>query len=171
MIRLEYAGHVYELSSYTATWAQAQTDAAARTYRGMPGHLVTFMGDTEGPAVAAFFKASSFWIAASDAAKEETWVWTAGPEAGLPARMLWGTNEPNGKATENCGEMIRSSNKSNDADCAKKLAFVIEYECSLSVSIDGCPGMIATRNTAYSFLLRDESLLSFFYIHLCFGFV
>jgi hypothetical protein len=163
IIRFEYAGHVYELSSYTATWAQAQTDAAARTYRGMPGHLVTFMGDMEGPAVAAFFKASSFWIAASDAAKEKTWLWTAGPEAGMPAQMLWAPKEPNGDTGENCGEMIRSSNKFHDLSCAKKLLFVIEYECDLSVSIDGCTGMIATmRNTAYPFLLRDESMLSFF---------
>jgi hypothetical protein len=145
-IRFEHAGHFYELSSKAATWPQAHRAAAGRTYRGMPGHLVTFMGDTEGPAVAAFFNVDSFWIAASDAAKEKTWLWTAGPEAGMPARMLWAPKQPNGDTGENCGEWIRSSNKTNDANCGNWLGFIIEYECDLSVSIDGCTGTIATRN-------------------------
>jgi hypothetical protein len=139
----EYAGHFYERPLYNADWAQAQADAASRTYRGLRGHLVTFMGDIEGPAVASFFGISTFWIAASDSNSEGTWIWTAGPETGQTALMLWNAEEPNGGTGENCAELALPSSRFSDKACTIKQAFVIEYECDLAASIDGCFGIHA----------------------------
>jgi hypothetical protein len=141
---VEYAGHFYELSTGAATFDQAKAQAAASTYRGLRGHLVTFHGTTEGPAVAALVGASPFWTAASDNTTEGAWVWTAGPEAGksVDPVLQWHKNEPSGAKTENCGEygLRDGAYKHNDLACSTARLFVIEYECDLSASIDNCFG-------------------------------
>ncbi len=105
----------------------------------MPGHLVTAINVLESTVLQTFFKVSSMWIAVSDSSSERSWRWTAGPENGLSTTLPWASGEPGGGTSENFGEYM-SVNKLNDLSCTTPLADIIEYECSLGSSIDGCYG-------------------------------
>jgi hypothetical protein len=82
-------GHYYEwhpfLLSLNAdvTFATASAAAAAKSYQGVPGHLVTITSKAEQDFLARTFPTGfPMWIGASDAAVEGEWRWVAGPEAG-----------------------------------------------------------------------------------------
>jgi len=102
-------GHFYEYVTGTVSWEEARDAAAARTYLGRPGHLVTITSPEENTFVAQSFDAESdrfAWIGASDEAVEGEWRWMVGPEAGMqfanertptpPFNFApWGEMEPN----------------------------------------------------------------------------
>ena len=81
-------GHYYEVVSATKTWSQAKALAAASTYEGLTGYLVTITSAGENAFIKAKVNANS-WIGASDDNNETTgttveghWQWVTGPEAG-----------------------------------------------------------------------------------------
>jgi len=85
-------GHYYEfVSSAGVTWTNARTAAAARSYYGMQGYLVTVTSALENSFVSGKL-AGQGWMGASDAASEGVWRWVTGPE-GLEAsgagRQFW----------------------------------------------------------------------------------
>ena len=78
--------HYYEyVSDPGISWTAAEAAAAARTYFGLQGYLVTLTSQEE--ADFASVQASGFgWIGATDAAVEGEWRWVTGPEAGT---LFW----------------------------------------------------------------------------------
>lgn len=74
--------HYYEfVSAPGISWTAAETAAAARTYFGLQGYLVTLTTQEEADFSGA--QASGFgWIGATDVAVEGEWRWVTGPEAG-----------------------------------------------------------------------------------------
>jgi len=78
--------HYYEfVSSPGISWTAAEAAAAARTYFGLQGYLVTLTSQEE--ADFAGQQASGFgWIGATDLAVEGEWRWVTGPEAGT---LFW----------------------------------------------------------------------------------
>lgn len=78
-------GHFYEYVPGIFSWSEARDAAAARTFQGRPGHLVTISSAEENAFVANAFDAESnqfAWIGASDEAVEGEWRWVVGPETG-----------------------------------------------------------------------------------------
>lgn len=78
--------HYYEyVSDPGISWTDAQTAAAARTYFGLQGYLVTLTSQEE--ADFSGVQAAGFgWIGANDGAVEGEWRWVTGPEAGT---LFW----------------------------------------------------------------------------------
>lgn len=74
--------HYYEfVSDPGISWTDAEAAAAARTYFGLQGYLVTLTSQQEADFSGA--QASGFgWIGATDVAVEGEWRWVTGPEAG-----------------------------------------------------------------------------------------
>lgn len=74
--------HYYEfVSDPGISWTDAEAAAAARTYFGLQGYLVTLTSQEEADFSGA--QASGFgWIGATDLAVEGEWRWVTGPEAG-----------------------------------------------------------------------------------------
>jgi hypothetical protein len=133
----EYSGHFYELSSFPTNWTSARDDTASRTYRGMPGHLMTMTEYREAPAVKAFFQLSSFWLAATNTSG--AWIWTDGPEANMtvPSQMSVGILPRTGECA-----MYTGGSRITSSSCDVPRFFVIEYECDLTSSIDDCYGIL-----------------------------
>ena len=78
-------GHYYDLVLGSKTWTASRDAAAASSFLGSSGHLVTITSAAENEFVRSTFDASSggfVWIGASDAAVEGQWRWMVGPEAG-----------------------------------------------------------------------------------------
>jgi hypothetical protein len=73
-------GHVYEYVPTPGSWTVARDAAAARTFRGVAGHLVTITSAFENDIVSAFRSGGDLrgWIGLTDEAKEGTFVWVTG---------------------------------------------------------------------------------------------
>ena len=147
-------GHYYEVVSATKTWRQAKALAAASTYKGLTGYLVTITSAGENAFIKAKVNADS-WIGASDANDQTTgdtneghWQWVTGPEAGKTyfcdgevdgctvdvgySYSNWNTNEPNNSGEEEVGQFYTGSGKWNDlpgksTDTHTQTAYIIEY--------------------------------------------
>lgn len=88
-------------------------------------HLVVIDDDAEATAVAAFAAApmTFFWIGASDALVETVWVTAKNaPAVYLP----WGTGQPNGGLTENCG--LQNGGALYDFPCNRSYPSVCECD-------------------------------------------
>ncbi len=119
-------------------WGDARQYAASRTYRGMRGHLMTMVEFREASAVLAFFQVSSFWLAAQTDLDAE-WILTDGPEEDwyLP-RHLYSQN----LGWDRKCAMYTAGSQINSSNCDVLRLSVIEYECDLTSSIDGCYGTL-----------------------------
>lgn len=95
---LPYSGnnHYYEFISYSnPSWTTAQTAAAARTYFGLHGYLVTSTSEGENAFISAKLSGQG-WLGASDAAAEGVWKWVTGPEnETVVTYAKWNSGEPN----------------------------------------------------------------------------
>lgn len=63
-------------------WTDAKNEAAAQTYKGLPGYLATITSSEEHEFIKARISTDG-WIGASDAAVEGEWRWVTGPEAAV----------------------------------------------------------------------------------------
>ena len=147
-------GHYYEVVSATKTWRQAKALAAASTYKGLTGYLVTITSAGENAFIKAKVNADS-WIGASDANDQTTgdtneghWQWVTGPEAGKTyfcdgevagctvdvgySYSNWNGSEPNNSGEEEVGQFYTASGRWNDlpgksTDTTTQTAYIIEY--------------------------------------------
>lgn len=72
-------GHYYEaVSAPGISWTDARDQAAARTFNGLTGYLVTITNAQENDFILDKL-ASNAWIGASDEGSEGTWKWVTGP--------------------------------------------------------------------------------------------
>ena len=97
-------GHVYEYVESPGTWTTAQTAAAARTFRGVTGHLVTITSAFENALVGSFRGATlndlRGWIGLTDEVTEGTFQWITGEPL---TYTNWNIGEPNNGAATQTG--------------------------------------------------------------------
>ena len=112
--------HFYEyVASSGITWEQAKTAAAARTYAGVNGYLVTITSAAENNFVKERISgATNVWIAASDSAQEGTWRWVTGPEGQNSGTVFWKTyrDANNQVVRETVTYASWAGNEPNDSD-------------------------------------------------------
>jgi hypothetical protein len=162
-------GHFYEYVSYNATWANANTNAATRSYLGLKGYLATITSQSENDFITAKL-GSDGWIGtqASSYSLGRTWSWVGGPEAGTAfcTNVSWGScvaigthyenwasGQPDNYGTgEACGEIyIANAGQWNDLPCTSNTlaGYVVEYGGSAgdpTISVSG------TRNVNVSYV-------------------
>ena len=94
---IQWAGnnHYYEYFDSAVTWGDAVTAAAAKSFNGMQGYLVTITSADE----QAFLMSQNWglsWAGGSDNGDEGIWTWRTGPEAGQAFSYTnWNCGEPN----------------------------------------------------------------------------
>jgi hypothetical protein len=82
-------GHYYEVVEGSFTWQQADDLAAATTYDGLQGYLITTTSLAEVEFMQSLLLATGivndgFFVGASDNGVVGDWEWVTGPEAGTP---------------------------------------------------------------------------------------
>jgi gliding motility-associated-like protein len=82
-------GHFYKPVTGSISYTGAKTAAAAATYKGQNGYLVTVTSAVEQDFVNLNTTQNNIWIALSDLNSEGTWYIDAGPEQG---RVIWKTS-------------------------------------------------------------------------------
>ena len=148
-------GHIYQVVRTSAPFQAAANAAATYSIKGVAGHLVTITSTAEQAFLDSSFLNSEknsrtfYWIAATDAAIEGTWAWSAGPES---AQQFWqgattGTatngmynnwrkstnllaiSEPNNEGDEDCARIEAASGEViwNDVTCTASNSYIIEY--------------------------------------------
>lgn len=142
-VRWSDNGHYYELLRPLASvgFDDARQDALFRTYKGIPGHLVTITSAAEQDFLIDSFGAPRrAWIGASDRGTEGAWTWLDGPEAGRvfhvsgaatqPGYSAWQAGEPNdfGPGEDVALFGFDSTGSWNDvADGTLAPSYIVEY--------------------------------------------
>ena len=139
-----FNGHYYEVREDAVTWTAAKTNAAASTYLGMTGHLVSITSLAEQQFVMSLGQTS--WIGASDTGSTKgNYSWAAGPDSGIVLSSnfsAWAPKQPdNAGGTEDCIEIIAGTGGNtsnwNDLNCNSMIGFIIEYECNTGYVLVG----------------------------------
>ena len=124
-------GHWYEFVSTQVTAQQAFAAAAAASFMGMPGYLVTVTAGDENLFVASNVAGGALaWMGGSDAgAPVNQWTWRVGPEAGqLFSYTNWNGGEPNNLGGEDYVHINWGSlGRWNDHNANQRNGYVIEY--------------------------------------------
>ncbi|NDE54712.1 MAG: hypothetical protein EB069_09090, partial [Actinobacteria bacterium] len=92
----EITQHYYQYIGGSTSWSSALSEAAALSYRGLQGYLVTVTSQAENDLIAGFSSQWSVWMAASDRDIEGVWKWIAGPEEGTQFWQGAGSGSPVG---------------------------------------------------------------------------
>lgn len=146
------SGHHYLMPSGTLSWPAARDAAAALTYNGLTGYLVTITTSAENTFVSAATGSTTHYIAATSEIEyinpllppEDRYAnefdargqyhWGAGPEAGERVTWApWFPGEPNGPAAERC--LLTNWFPApefgpglwNDGGCAPSYPYVVEF--------------------------------------------
>lgn len=135
-------GHYYEfISSSGISWTSARDDAAAKTYFGLQGYLVTSTSAGENTFISSKLSGQQGWLGASDATTEGNWKWVTGPESGTQFWSGssggstvggnfadWNSGEPNNSGDEDYGQFVPSG-KWNDLPVsnASIVGYVVEF--------------------------------------------
>jgi len=125
-------GHVYGLVIRTINWRVARDEAAAMTYKGTTGHLVTFSSAVEqqfvlDQLVASYpvNKVNDIWIGFDDFANEGQFRWVTGEPVTFTG---WAPGEPNNAGDEDVTELYRDG-KWNDITWGDgSTAYVVEFD-------------------------------------------
>ena len=128
-------GHVYEYVESPGAWTAARTAAAARTFRGVNGHLVTITSGFENSLVGSFRGATGDlrgWIGLTDEVTEGAFRWITGEPVSYTA---WNQGEPSsgvppGQSDEDYVEIFAAAvwnDISNSGDGFNQ-GYVVEYE-------------------------------------------
>ncbi|MBE9032735.1 DUF4347 domain-containing protein [filamentous cyanobacterium LEGE 11480] len=135
-------GHFYEFvnAGGPITWTAARDAAAARSYFGLQGYLVTVTSAAESEFVSSKLQGQG-WLGASDLAVENQWRWVTGPEAGqqfwqglgsgtpVDGRYSnWNTGEPNNSNNEDYGQFLANGEWNDLPNSISSIrAYVVEY--------------------------------------------
>lgn len=93
-------GHFYRpITSSGITYTNAKTGAAAETFKGQQGYLVTINSQDEQNFINTNVPLNNIWIALTDAALEGRWRIDAGPENGT---LVWTASANVNNSTTNC---------------------------------------------------------------------
>jgi len=160
---LFYGDHYYEFVTASTTWTAARAAAAARTFSGLTGYLLTVTSAGENAFIASKLTATG-WMGGSDAGSEGTWRWVTGPE-GLEAGGLgrhfstggstvsgayssWANGEPNNSGNEDYAQFYAgSTGQWNDLPDITLPGYVAEYGGSANdpvIQISGSKDLVVT---------------------------
>ena len=132
-----YEGHYYEVVSAYGNWLNARDAAAASSYLGSPGHLVTITSADENAFVTDLLSpvGGNGYIGINDLASEGTFQWLNGEAVSYTS---WNWGEPNNDNDEDCTQSRWGG--WNDTLCwygDAAPAFVIEYDGPFDSDTDG----------------------------------
>ncbi|MCH8047238.1 MAG: tandem-95 repeat protein [Planctomycetes bacterium] len=124
-------GNFYAVSTAQASWAEARDLAAASTFGGVSGHLITITSAEERSFAVANLPSGKYWIGAFQdqivpdfSEPSGGWRWITGEPFSYTS---WGNNEPNDVNGEDCA--VADPGSWNDLTCgANDPGFLIEYE-------------------------------------------
>ncbi|XP_040892211.1 CD209 antigen-like protein E isoform X1 [Toxotes jaculatrix] len=113
---------LYYISSTEKTWQES------RNYCIQEGADLMIINSKEEQSFTRQFK-KFMWFGLTDAESEGTWKWVDGTPL---ARSFWGSGEPNGNTSENCGEIKNpdSDNNWNDEGCSISHFWICEKNFS-----------------------------------------
>lgn len=134
-------GHFYKPVSTGAIYTSAKSAAAATTFKGQTGYLVTITSPDEDAFIYNNVPQSQIWFALSDAAQEGYWRIDAGPEAGTLIKTQngqfagniagqynnWAGGEPNNSGGEHYAVTKWNGSQWNDLPNNFNCPYVIEY--------------------------------------------
>ena len=134
-------GHFYRPISSGAFYNAAKSAAAATTFKGQQGYLVTITSADEDAFVFNNVPQSQIWFALSDVAQEGFWRIDAGPEAGTLIKTQngqfngniagqynnWAPGEPNNSGGEHYAVTKWNGSQWNDLPNGFSCPYVIEY--------------------------------------------
>jgi len=134
-------GHFYRPISTGAFYNAAKTAAAATTFKGQPGYLVTITSADEDAFIYNNVPQSQIWFALSDVAQEGYWRIDAGPENGTLIKTAngqfagniagqynnWAGGEPNNSGGEHYAVTKWNGSQWNDLPNNFSCPYVIEY--------------------------------------------
>ena len=134
-------GHFYRPISTGAFYTSAKAAAAATTFKGQTGYLVTITSPDEDAFIYNNVPQSQIWFALSDAAQEGYWRIDAGPENGTLIKTAngqyagnianqynnWAGGEPNNSGGEHYAVTKWNGSQWNDLPNNFSCPYVIEY--------------------------------------------
>lgn len=134
-------GHFYRPISTAAFYSAAKSAAAATTFKGQQGYLVTITSSDEDLFIYNNVPQSNIWFALSDVAQEGYWRIDAGPENGTLIKTAngqlagniagqynnWAPGEPNNSGGEHYAVTKWGGSQWNDLPNNYNCAYVIEY--------------------------------------------
>ena len=134
-------GHFYRPISTGNTYTNAKAAAAATTFKGQTGYLVTITSADEDAFIYNNVPQSQIWFALSDAAQEGYWRIDAGPENGTLIKTSngqftgniagqynnWAGGEPNNSGGEHYAVTKWNGSQWNDLPNSFSCPYVIEY--------------------------------------------
>ena len=134
-------GHFYRPISTGAFYTNAKSAAAATTFKGQQGYLVTITSPDEDAFIFNNVPQSQIWFALSDAAQEGFWRIDAGPENGTLIKTQngqfagniagqynnWAMGEPNNSGGEHYAVTKWNGSQWNDLPNNFSCPYVIEY--------------------------------------------
>mgnify|MGYP000521741728 CR=1 FL=1 len=134
-------GHFYRPISTGAFYNNAKSAAAATTFKGQQGYLVTITSADEDAFIFNNVPQSQIWFALSDVAQEGFWRIDAGPENGTLIKTAngqytgniagqynnWAPGEPNNSGGEHYAVTKWNGSQWNDLPNGFSCPYVIEY--------------------------------------------
>lgn len=134
-------GHFYRPISSGTFYSSAKSAAAATTFKGQQGYLVTITSSDEDAFIFNNVPQSQIWFALSDVAQEGYWRIDAGPENGTLIKTSngqftgniagqynnWAPGEPNNSGGEHYAVTKWNGSQWNDLPNNFNCAYVIEY--------------------------------------------
>jgi hypothetical protein len=134
-------GHFYRPISTGAFYNAAKSAAAATTFKGQTGYLVTITSSDEDAFIFNNVPQSQIWFALSDVAQEGFWRIDAGPENGTLIKTSngqfagniagqynnWAPGEPNNSGGEHYAVTKWNGSQWNDLPNGFSCPYVIEY--------------------------------------------
>jgi hypothetical protein len=134
-------GHFYRPIASGAYYSDAKAAAAATTFKGQQGYLVTITSADEDAFIYNNVPQSQIWFALSDVAQEGYWRIDAGPEAGTLIKTSngqyagniagqynnWAGGEPNNSGGEHYAVTKWNGSQWNDLPNYFSCPYVIEY--------------------------------------------
>lgn len=134
-------GHFYRPISTTAFYNAAKSAAAATTFKGQAGYLVTITSADENQFIFNNVPQNNIWFALSDVSQEGYWRIDAGPENGTLIKTAngqlngniagqynnWAPGEPNNAGNEDYAVTKWNGSQWNDLPNNFNCAYVIEY--------------------------------------------